>query len=173
MEWKSNYQYSSNAPCAMCHQCAPNAQTKVSLSYRINATYRNVVEYSVPVCEECKKLYEAHYIFGFKRMMLEAKVRKWLRTYQVRSKESQVQANRRRSRTLAFYGWIIALPSFLMVLGTFGAYFFPTSDDMQKSHHMTLAGFIFGIIIFGLLLFSGIRLIRKSIVLRRLTRHSS
>ena len=95
MEWHSTYKYSSNAPCAMCHQHAPSAQTKVSLSARINSTYSRVVEYSVPVCDECKKLYERPYIFGFKRMILEAKVRKWLRNYLVRS--GQVQSKRSRS----------------------------------------------------------------------------
>jgi len=68
----------------MCHKRAPETQTNVSLNGSINATYSKVVEYTIHVWNECKNRYEAPYVFGIRRMMLESKVRKWLRTYSLK-----------------------------------------------------------------------------------------
>jgi hypothetical protein len=173
MENNFNYQYLSNAPCAMCFKQGPNTHTKVSLSYSINSTYKKTVEYTVPVCVQCKKRYEAQYIFGFQRMVLKSKVRKWLQIYRIRSKENQVQTSNQRNGTLAFLGWIMTLISSVMILGSFGAYFSPTPEEVQKSQQMTFAWFIISILLFGFLLYIGIKLIRKSIILRRQSKNKS
>lgn len=89
---------------------------------------------------------------------------------------SEVQAKetsfRRRWKILKFFGWWLAVGSGLLFIVVPLAYFFPTSDQVQKSTQMPIGGMIAGIIMFGLLLLLAIWMIHKANKLSRI-RHSN